>query len=178
MARMKSSRSTGVAVIALAASWAGIVATSQPRWSVQSTASIPRFTLDGGQSRSFRVVVRPSAAAVRGATASKLFTSIHARVQSQVVGSPRPATVAIELVHLGQGGTVAHHPNEAFHGHDWTCATVAQCTHSYTLTARWPDAMANARADVSIALDANAQSRGSSDTPAGAAVDIEVTPLP
>jgi hypothetical protein len=178
MARMKSGRSTGVAVIALAASWAGIVATSQPRWSVQSTASIPRFTLDGGQSRSFRVVVTPSAAAVRGATASKLFTRIHARVQSQVVGSPRPATVAIELVHHGQGGAVAHHPNEAFHGHDWRCASVAQCTQSYTLTARWPYAMPTARADVSIELDANAQSRGSSETPAGAAIAIDVTPLP
>lgn len=162
-----------LATTTLAAAWFGIVATSQPRWSADQRAQIPQFALGGGQSRAFRITVRPSAGAV---TTQRLFTSIHARVRATVDGSPRPATVALDLVHHEQGGAMSNHNNEPHHGGDWTCSTVAACTHTYTLTARWPDAPPRESANVSIELDATVSGRG--DAPRNAAVQIDFAPAP
>jgi hypothetical protein len=160
-----------IAVVAL--SWAAIVATSQPRWSVTTNQTIAPFAMNAGETRTFRVVVRPSTRALATGQ-ERVSTSLQVTSRSTVVGSPRPATVAVSLAPDQPLGRLSNNGRSA--GHSSPCPQQAGCVRTYILTVQWPDAAPGASANAVIDLHAEVEGRGDSTAPAGASAQLEITP--
>ncbi|MBL8677872.1 MAG: hypothetical protein JNK05_01805 [Myxococcales bacterium] len=154
-------------------SWGAIVATSQPRWSVASSQTIAPFTMNAGETRTFRVTIRPSTAALAFGQ-SRVATNLTVTSRSTVVGSPRPATVAVSLAPDRTLGVLSNNGTTA--SHSSPCPEQAGCVRTYLLTVRWPDAAPGASANAVLDVRGEVEGRGESRAPAGASALLEVVP--
>lgn len=166
--------------LALAASAAALLATSEARWTVNATETERGTMLAPGATVRRRVWLEPSALALAATVDRRSSAELSVEVAGEQAGTPRPASLRVTVTPTGQAAAAAVATGTVGFASVHRVASRARAAPvAFDVELRWVDVPSGAApAQVRWTFTGTFHVTGSSEAPAGASARLRVEALP